>query len=180
MDDPILLEVIEEHESLSVDLICDTFQPSFGQLFHMLRGFSHPLFPPDTMDFEAIDDLEFDQVDDYWGIRNENREVGDDVIVWLFPLVNGIDVYHHHGPFDGLRLSYVVLRNSLDHLPIYLNAITRLTSAFAAKPFYRIRQLDLGSPPDLQIVQADALKIVEYWRKKGIEPGSDDALLLNY
>ncbi|GIK66988.1 MAG: hypothetical protein BroJett018_47820 [Chloroflexota bacterium] len=167
------------YESLDVDLICTTFRPTFGQLFQMLRGFDHPYHPVE-MEVQDLSELGFDQVDDYWGLRSDDPDVGDDVLVWLFPLVDGIDVYHHHGPFDGFRLSYCVLRNSPDHLTIYLTMITRLAEAFSATAYYQTGEMDLGSPPNLAPVETDAWKIIEYWRNQGIEPGSHEALRLDF
>lgn len=99
----------EQHEawtyrSLRVDLQLNQFRPTFGQLFRMLRGFDNPNYPVET-EVEDLSELGIDQVDDYWGLRSDDPDVGDDVLVWLFPLVDGMDVYHHHGPFDGFRLS---------------------------------------------------------------------------
>lgn len=167
------------YEGLDVDLMCTTFRPTFGQLFRMLRGFDHPYHPVET-EVEDLSELGIDQVDDYWGLRPEDPDVGDDVLMWLFPLVNGKDMYHHPGPFDGLRLSYCVLTNPPDRLPIYLRMITRLAEAFAATAYYRTGGIELGSPPNLAPVEADAWKIIEYWRKQGIEPGSDEALRLDF
>ncbi|KAB2864603.1 MAG: hypothetical protein F9K46_04550 [Anaerolineae bacterium] len=162
-------------QNLNVDLQLNEFRPTFGQLFRMLRGFDNPNYPTET-EVEDLSELGIDQVDDYWGIRADDPDVGDDVVMWLFPLVDGLDVYHDPGPFDGIRLSYSVIRNPPDCLAIYLSMITRLAEAFAATAYYRTGGIELGSPPNLEPVETEAWEMVEYWRKRGIEPGSDDAL----
>jgi hypothetical protein len=82
-----------------IDLIFDTFQPTFGDVF-LLCSYAHPEFPP-TGDygFDELADLGVEPVDDYFGICADG-----DPVVWLFPLVKGQVVEHHPGPFDGIRI----------------------------------------------------------------------------
>ncbi len=58
--------------------------------------------------------------------------------------------------------------------------ITRLAEAFSATAYYQTGEMDLGSPPNLAPVETDAWKIIEYWRNQGIEPGSDEALRIDF
>lgn len=85
---------------LQVDLMFTDVKPSFGDVF-LLCGFQHPEFPP-TGDygFAELADLGIEQVDDYFALCVEG-----DPAVWIFPLVQGQAVQHHHGPYNGLRLT---------------------------------------------------------------------------
>src|SRR5689334_20949555 len=71
--------------------------------------------------FQTLADLQFEQVDDFFGIRSLNDE-GADVPIWCYPLVEGEPVYHHPGPFDGVRLDYNILRNPARRAEHYLHA----------------------------------------------------------
>ena len=77
----------------------DSEKPSFGDVF-LLCGDQHPRFPPTgRFGFDELADLGVEQVDDYFAICADG-----DPIIWIFPLVKGQVVQHHHGPFDGVRL----------------------------------------------------------------------------
>jgi hypothetical protein len=157
LDDPVLIKAI--YTGLSVDLMCEKWKPTFEQLCTLL-----------------LDKTDFEQVDDYWGIKS--HETG--VIVWLYPLIDEVDVYHHEGPFDGFRLEYSVLRNASTNISIYLSVITNLASLFSANVVYNLRKQQLGNPPDLQIIERDDMQIVNYWRRMEIEPGSGSALQIPF
>ncbi|MEM9382828.1 MAG: hypothetical protein AAGB93_22940 [Planctomycetota bacterium] len=99
------------HEGLSVDLLFRGARPEFGDLFSV-RGFEHPDFPAKTSLFPPFADLGFDQVDDYFGIRNTS-DGGRRRGVALSPLIDGNEHCHHRGPYGDARLSSCVL----DHAP---------------------------------------------------------------
>ena len=92
-------EITEQecYEGVEVDLIFDGRGPMFGDLF-TICGFENPNFPPSReFPFEKFEDLQYSQVDDYFGVETLSDE-GDDIAVWLYPLVNGQIVDHHPGP----------------------------------------------------------------------------------
>lgn len=145
----------------------------------LICGHKHPKFPPSgKFAFDSLADLQFEQVDDYFGIRSLNDE-GDDVLIWLYPLVYGEPVNHHPGPFDGVRLDYNILRNPAGRAEHYLKCVAAF-APFGAGIFYRNRELDLGSRPNLSGVRADIDAVVQHWAAQGIEVGSSDALKLDF
>ena len=147
-------------------------RPHFGDLFQIC-GSSHPLFPPTgAFGFERLADLGFDQIDDYFGV-SASDDAGDDVVVWLFPLVNGREVDHHHGPFDGVRLSYNILRNPEHRTEQFIRCVEAV-SGLGVRTLYR--EVILAAPLDLSRLRADIAAIAQQWRRKGVVPGSDDAL----
>jgi hypothetical protein len=102
-------------------------QPMFGDLFPIC-GDSHPNFPPTgSFEFERLADLQFSQVDDYFGVQ-ANSDEGEDVPIWLYPLVDGEPVHHHPGPFDGVRLEYNVLRNPVRRAEHFLLCVERFAA----------------------------------------------------
>lgn len=126
-------------------------------------------------DVARLSSLGFDGVDDYLGIRNEGPS-GDDVIVWLFPIIDDEEVFRHPGPFEGLRLSYSVLRNPMAHVDRFLAAVVEFTKTFGVPGVYRLRGTTIGSPADLATLKQDIDAIAKHWRSEGIEPGSSAAL----
>lgn len=166
------------HEGASVDIAFGAVRPSFGDLFEIC-GDAHPHFPPTGQtDFKTVADLQFTQVDDYFGVLSLADD-GADVVVWLFPLVDGQPVHHHPGPFDGLRLGYSVLRNPVRHAAHFIRCIEEL-SRFGIGVRYNSRQLELGVPPDLSALQCDIDAVVQHWAAEGIVVGSNDALELDF
>jgi hypothetical protein len=166
------------YQGVSVDIAFVDPRPSFGDLFRVC-GATHPRFPPTgDFGFERLADLQFEQVDDYFGVRSLTDE-GDDVPVWLFPLVGGEVVDHHPGPFDGVRLSYNVLRNPEQRADHFLRCVQGF-AACGAGVEYRTRGVPLGSPPDLSPVRADIAVVVRHWAVEGIAVGSDDALAVDF
>jgi hypothetical protein len=152
--------------------------PTFGDLFPVC-GSEHPSFPSSgTYAFQSLANLGFTQVDDFFGIRSEDG-VGDDVVIWLYPLIKGRSVYHHEGPFDGIRLNFNVLRNPVDRADLFYRCIESF-AGLGTRITYASRNLDLAKPPDLRPVKADVAAIVEHWRDQGVEVGSDDALEIDY
>jgi hypothetical protein len=167
------------YEGVSVDFIFRETKPGFGDLF-LICGREHPHFPATSkLNFGALADLQFDQVDDYFGIPNRTDE-GTDVVLWLFPLVQGEVVHHHQGPFDGLRLSYSILRNPVRRIALFLDVVHRVASELGVDVIYHEREMDLGLPPDIHVLDGDINEVIRSWRSEGIEPGSSQALELDY
>jgi len=166
------------HEGVSVNVYFAKPLPTFGDLFPIC-GQEHPRFPPTgNYRFEQFADLQFDQCDDYFGVRNIG-EVGDDVAVWLYPLVRNEPVDHHLGPFEGVRLDYNVLRNPAHLAEHYLKSIERF-AAIGEKVHYRSRDADLGSPINPEPIKQDIAAITQYWTAQGVIVGSDEALQLDF
>lgn len=153
-------------------------RPTFGDLFRIC-GVSHPSFPPTgEFGFERLADLQFTQVDDYFGVRALGDE-GDDVPIWLYPLARGKPVHHHPGPFDGVRLEYNILRNPIRRAEHYLLCVAGFAGV-GAKVTYRNRKAVLGTPPDLTHLRADLEAVVQHWAAQGIAVGSDAALEIDF
>ena len=142
-------------------------------------GELHPSLPTsEQFDFKPLADLGFSQIDDYFGIPSKSDD-GDDVIVWLFPLKGGQAVHHDPGSFDGVRLTYSVLSNPTSRQPLFEQVLKTMASLTHSSPLYVARDLELG-PPDLSMLVADMDSIAKHWREQGIEPGSDEAMQIDY
>jgi hypothetical protein len=166
------------YQGVSVDIAFGERRPAFGDLFQIC-GESHPRFPPTgDFGFERLSDLQFEQVDDYFGIRALSDE-GADVPVWLYPLVGGKPVHHHPGPFDGVRLEYNVLRNPARRAEHFLRCVREFVG-LGAGGVYRNRGESIGSPPDLSQLQTDIEAVIQHWADEGISVGSDDALAVDF
>lgn len=166
------------YQGVSVDIAFAASRPSFGDLFRIC-GDTHPRFPPTgSFGFERLADLQFEQIDDYFGVRSATDE-GDDVSIWLFPLSGGHVVDHHPGPFDGVRLEYNVLRNPERRAEHFLRCVQDF-AAVGSGAVYRSRGVSLGSPPDLSPVRADIAAVVRHWAAEGITVGSEEALEVDY
>ena len=160
----------EKHEAV-LDLIFLSRGPTFGDLF-TICGFENPNFPPEGyMDFQQFEALQFSQVDDYFGVRTTSG-AGDDVAIWLFPLVDADVVDHHPGPFDGLRLSYDVLRNPIERSAHFV----RVVEEFSQNLPVEVRRLSCGS--DHVSLRREIDAIAGYWAAQGIEVGSDAAMTI--
>jgi hypothetical protein len=166
------------YQGVSVDISFADARPSFGDLFRIC-GDTHPRFlPTGTFGFERLAHLQFEQVDDYFGVRSLSDE-GSDVPIWLYPLVDGEAVDHHPGPFDGIRLEYNVLRNPAHRADHFLRCVHEFGSIGVGGE-YRSRGIPLGSPPELSQLRADISAIVRHWAAEGITVGSNDALAVDY
>jgi hypothetical protein len=166
------------YQAVSVDIGFGDPRPLFGDLI-LICGHKHPRFPPSgAYAFDSLADLQFEQIDDYFGVRSLNDE-GDDVPILLYPLVDGETVYDHPGPFDGVRLDYNILRNPARRADHYLKCVQGF-AALGTSVVYRSRQLDLGKPPKVSQLRADIDAVVKHWATEGIEVGSDDALEIDY
>ncbi len=161
------------YQGLEVDLLFEGAGPEFGDLF-TICGYENPSFPPSgKFDFVKFRELLFSQVDDYFGVRTLSGE-GDDVAVWLSPLIGTEEVYHNPGPFDGLRLSYNVLRHPIDRSEHFLRIIEELRNGLPVTMIYR------SNSGGLDQISKDICAIAAYWDGKGIRVGSDKALLIDY
>ena len=154
----------ELYEGISVDFKFTKTGPVLGDLF-TICGYENPNFPPlKKYPFEKLTDLQFSQIDDYFGVQNLSDE-GDDVVIWLYPLIDDEIVDHHTGPFEGLRISYNILRNPsrmAKHLYLVIQKFEEI--------------LGVSSSVSLENVKEKVNSIQQYWTKKNITPGSVEAL----
>jgi hypothetical protein len=163
------------YEGVEVDLLFKDPLPGFGDLF-LICGYENPNFPPSgNFNFHLLEYLQFSQVDDYFGVQSLSDE-GDDVVVWLYPLVAGSVVDHHPGPFDGLRVAYNVLRNPLNRAERFIHVIEAFLEKLRVELRYRTREERGG----LSDIKRDIEAIAEYWQGQSISVGSDDALCVDY
>lgn len=146
-------------------------KPRFGELF-LITGEEHPKFPPRNKNFATLAPLGFEQLDDFFGILN-SEDTGDDVLVWLFPMLNGEEVFHNSGPFDAIRLSYSALRNA----PANITLLQECFNAIKGMPDVEV-QFEDKTIRDFTPIQEKADEIVAYWRENDIEPGSEQSLLV--
>jgi hypothetical protein len=164
-----------ESEGIAVDLCFEGEKPTFGDLLQIC-GDTHPEFPPSgRFNFKALSPHGFQQVDDYYGIKSSGKE-GTDVVIWLFPLVGGEEVCHHHGPYDGVRLAFNILLNSPRRAKDFTKVISAFAQTLKTRNRYPLRDLDLGNPPDLGVIEQDIEKVIQFWKSQGIKPGSEAAL----
>ena len=163
----------EQFEGLEVDFSFTEVGPCFGDLFTIV-GYENPNFPPPgNFSFGQLASLDFIQVDDYFGIAGE-AEHGDDVVVWLFPIVDGEVVDHHPGPFNGLRLSYDVLRNSSRNIELFGKCIDAFLESLPVTASFRGTELKSSTG-----ATDAAREIVGFWEAQGITTGSAAALELD-
>jgi hypothetical protein len=146
-------------------------KPRFGELF-LITGEEHPKFPPRNKFFAQLAPLGFEQLDDFFGILN-SEDTGDDVLVWLFPMLNGEEVFHNSGPFDAIRLSYSALRNA----PANISLLQDCFNAIKEMPDVEMT-FEGSTISDFAPVQKKADEIVAHWRDNDIEPGSEQSLLV--
>jgi hypothetical protein len=164
-----------EAEGLAVDLYFEGEKPVFGDLFQIC-GDTHPEFPPSgRFNFQALAQYGFQQMDDYYGIKSTAKE-GTDVVIWLFPLVGGKEVCHHHGPYDGVRLAFNILHNSPRRAKDFTKVVAAFAQTLKTRNRYPLRDLDLGNLPDLAVIEQDIQKVIQFWQNQGIKPGSAAAL----
>ncbi|HEY8960438.1 hypothetical protein [Chitinophaga sp.] len=147
-------------------------KPRFGELF-LITGEEHPKFPARNKAFAQLAPLGFEQLDDFFGILN-SEESGDDVLIWLFPMINGEEVFHNSGPFDAIRLSYSALRNA----PATISLLQDCFHALKALPDVEV-EFEGAAISDFTPVQQKADEIVAHWRANHIEPGSEQSLLID-
>jgi hypothetical protein len=120
--------------------------------------------------------LGFEQIDDYYGIP-ATSENGDDVIVWLFPVVAGEVVTHSEGPFDGVRLVFNVLRNTPENSILFLRCFSHFFN-ISKSINYNGNDISKQKSDAIRTVEFDISEITSYWKNKGIIVGSEKALLI--
>ncbi len=166
------------YEGVAVDIIFGEPRPVFGDLF-LVCGMEHPNFPPSgAIDFSRFEELQITQVDDYFGVRSLSDE-GDDVAVWIFPVVDNQSVQHHPGPFDGIRIEYCVLRSPVHQAGHFLKCVEEL-SRTGVRTEYRNVALNAGKHVDLDPIREDILRVVSHWSDQGITVGSQEALSIDF
>lgn len=162
------------YEGIYVDFKFNSNQPTFGDLC-LITGDEHPDFPANNTLFSGLVNLGFNQVDDYFGIENDS-DIGDDVKLWLFPLINNNEVTHHPGPFATIRVNYPILRNTAETAELFETVFKTITAQLDVTPIYNKQPLSDYAP-----IKATIEKVIQYCRQElEVEPGSDDALELDY
>lgn len=159
-----------QYDGVRIDINFHVTRPNFGDLL-AICGKAHAGFPATVgFVFESLADLQFTQVDDYFGVRSQSDD-GDDVVVWLYPLVAGEPVHHHPGPFDGLRLAFNVLRNPARKVDHFMQCVARI-AALGESVSYRDREQALDKNACLAMLRKDIDVITASWLSKGIVVGS--------
>lgn len=157
----------ELYEGVTAEITFPAPGPTFHDLLALCKLASPEDLPATGSAFSAHTGLGFDQIDDFYGVRSESGG-GDDEIVFLAPIIDGKEVWHHDGPFEALRLRFNVLRTSPRHAAHFLKCVTDLST------------LTSDPAPDLVVLEGKINAIAAYWTKSGIKPGSDKALLVDY
>jgi hypothetical protein len=161
-------------DGINVDFQFNADKPTFGDLF-LIVGFENPNFIPNSREFEKLAELGFEQTDDYFGIKNETDN-GDDIRLWLFPIINGEEVYHNDGPFDAIRVSYVALRNDEKTAKLFENTFNAIKSNLDVTPTFHGKRI--GNFGEIKEI---INKTIQYCREElKVEPGSDKALQLDW
>ena len=161
-------------EGISVDFHFKSNKPTFGDLF-LIVGFENPKFPPNSREFATLKDLGFEQVDDYFAIKNDT-DVGDDIKLWLYPIIQGNEVSHNDGPFDAIRVTYNIVRNDPKNADLFEKAFYEMTSNLNVTPTF-----DGNTINNYTDIKQTIAKTVQYCREKlKVEPGSDKALQLEW
>lgn len=162
------------YEGIAIDLVFRDQRPEFGDLFTVC-GYANPAFPPKTRMFEALADLGFVLVDDFFGIRADTEE-GEDVLIWLIPLVNGDEAFHDPGPFDGMRLSFNPLRHPSHRSRTFPEVVERMVTSLPVEVHDGARGEVVAAAEVKGRILSDIAKITAYWAAKGIVCGSPKAL----
>ncbi|EMS34525.1 hypothetical protein C943_03744 [Mariniradius saccharolyticus AK6] len=161
-------------EGISIDFKFNSDKPTFGDLF-LIVGYENPNFPPNSREFKSLQNLGFEQVDDYFGIRNTD-DIGDDVKIWMYPIINGEEVYHNEGPFDAIRLNYVIVRNDKETEVLFEKAFNSIATNLNVTPTFNGQPID--SYDNIKKTINDAIQYCKQELK--VEPGSDEALQLDW
>lgn len=162
------------HEGIRIDFEFNSDKPTFGDLF-LIVGFENPNLPYNSKEFEKLAELEFEQVDDYFGIRNKTQ-IGDDVKIWLFPIINGEEVYHNQGPFDAIRITYGVLHNDIKTAELFEKVFDTINSNLDVTPNFEEKKID-----DFEEIKKIITKTIQYCKEElKVEPGSKEALQLDW
>lgn len=161
----------EKHQATTasevvVDFIFKEEQPMFGDLFTIV-GHGHQSFRTSArFIFHHLEDLYFSQVKEVFGVKSM-RKMGDEVMIWMYPLIDGKVVREHEGPFSGMRVSFDLLRNP-----------EKISDHFLR--IHRAFETQLVMEPSLSIeeVEIEILRIKRFWENKNIELGSKEALAI--
>jgi hypothetical protein len=161
-------------EGISIDFQFNSNKPSFGDLF-LIVGHENPNYPANSKEFEKLKGLGFEQTDDYFGIKND-KDTGDDVKLWLYPLIKGKEVYHNNGPFDAIRITYVIVRNDSNTADLFEKIFTEITSNLDVTPTFKGKGVD-----NYNEIKSRINETIRYCREElKVEPGSDNALQLDW
>lgn len=161
-------------EGINIDFKFKSDKPTFGDLF-LIVGYENPNFLPTSREFENLQNLGFEQVDDYFGIRNTS-DIGDDIRIWLFPIINGEEVYHNEGPFDAIRLNYVIVRNNKETAVLFEKAFNAIKAKLNVSPTLKGQTID-----NYDNIKKTINETIKYCREVlKVEPGSNEALQLEW
>lgn len=157
-----------------IDFAFNSKQPKFGDLFTVV-GYENPNFPSSTDLYLELADLNFEQIDHFFGIKNED-DAGGEIVIWLIPIKNGIEVHHDEGPFDSIRLTYNALTNKADKIEHLRKCFELIVKVLDVKIFFNGQEIDSFDP-----IQGEINKIINYFREvEGIEPGSDESMEIDF
>ena len=149
-------------------------KPVFGDLLAM-TGIENSKFPMKNENFLKLTSLGIEQSDDFFAIPNENYDFGDDIILWIIPLIKKTEVWHNPGPYDGLRFTYDILRNSEENIEIYLDCLGKFINLFPVSIYYRGQK-----QKNLEKIREDIESTIKELLKNDVKPGSDEALSIDY
>ena len=98
------------------------------------------------------------------------------MLVWLFPIINNEEVFHNEGPFDAIRISYVVVRNEKKNAKLIENIFKSFKENLDVDIYFENIQID-----DFTAVNNKLTEVMEYCEKElNVEPGSDKAMELEW
>lgn len=161
-------------EGISIDFKFNSNQPSLKDLI-LISGKNNPNKLTDSNEFEKLNYLGFEQTDDYFGIKN-NTDSGDDIKLWLFPLINGEDVYHNEGPYEAMRLTYIVLRNDPNTANLFYKVFNAFRTNLDVSPTFEGRTVN-----NYEVIEKAINQTVQYCRQElKVEPGSGESLHLDW
>jgi len=127
---------ITNGETFKIDIIFSLIRPTFGDLYRICGG-DHPNFPPSgACDLSTLAPLGFEQTDDYFAICRDNHPV-----IWLYPLIRNVAVYHNVGPFDGVRIE--LTRKTKPLQKMLLDVVSGFVNAVPVE----LRQREEGKSP---------------------------------
>ena len=128
--------------------------------------------------FGNLLDLQFSQIDDFYGVRGLGP-LGDDVAVWLYPVIGDTVVHHQEGPFDALRLTYCVLRNPRARADHYLRCVASI-GALGTGITYEGLDLPLEGLRETSRLRSDIDAVTDHWASEGISVGSNEAMQIDF
>ena len=157
-------------EGISIDFQFNSDKPTFGDLLLIVDS-ENPNSLPNSREFKKLNKLGFEQIDDYFGIKN-NNDTGDNVKLWLFPIINGEEVYNNEGPFDAIRLTYVVVRNDTNTADLFEKVFKAFSSNLDVTAKYDGKPIE-----SYNAIQRTIRETIQYCEQVlKVEPGSNEAL----